>query len=419
MASKKNTSGNKPTKKTVKKTTAKNAVKKNSSKAPAKKVVKKASPKKAVAKKPAAKKSLKSPAKKAAVKSSPKKGIAKASSTTQRSTKTESSSKSSGIAGKTFLFTGTLTGMQRKEAEALVKENGGSILSGVSDKLNYLVVGEDAGSKLEKAKAIKGVKILSEKEFVKMFANKSSPPIQSMPNTNFGSEHTLKVFIRLSGNGIDFRVKVIDNDDQIEYWKNKIEEGEGKELLNHLLNYEKDIEDGIESWHLDYFDNIGDNFQIIGPGYSKRTILNISVYKKNQSESQPANDELLNEISISITDDVLTQGQPLEEDDFYFFKGIGGDGLLDFNQESEYETFLCAISYDSGGYFRHEIDIPFGEGFDLKKIKYHLFEIRGTRYNDNTIVEALSYNGNLLKCKPGYWVTDNNSNDAEMIFRQD
>jgi uncharacterized protein (TIGR02145 family) len=81
------------------------------------------------------------------------------------------------IKGKTFIFTGTLTEFTRAEAESMVKENGGSILSGVTDKLNYLVVGEDAGSKLEKAKKIKTIKILKEKEFLKLIpSSKSSAP---------------------------------------------------------------------------------------------------------------------------------------------------------------------------------------------------------------------------------------------------
>jgi DNA ligase (NAD+) len=48
----------------------------------------------------------------------------------------------------------------------MVEKNGGQILSGVSSKLNYLVVGEDAGSKLEKAKKINSVKIISEDDFL-------------------------------------------------------------------------------------------------------------------------------------------------------------------------------------------------------------------------------------------------------------
>ncbi|WP_298714721.1 NAD-dependent DNA ligase LigA [Chitinophaga sp.] len=72
------------------------------------------------------------------------------------------------LSGQTFLFTGTLHKLKRSDAEALVEAQGGKILSGVSSKLNYLIVGEDAGSKLEKAKKINTVKILTEDEFIKM-----------------------------------------------------------------------------------------------------------------------------------------------------------------------------------------------------------------------------------------------------------
>jgi DNA ligase (NAD+) len=72
------------------------------------------------------------------------------------------------LTGLTFLFTGTLPTLKRSDAERMVEENGGSILSGVSAKLNYLVVGEDAGSKLEKAKKLNTVKIISEEEFLGM-----------------------------------------------------------------------------------------------------------------------------------------------------------------------------------------------------------------------------------------------------------
>ncbi len=70
--------------------------------------------------------------------------------------------------GQTFLFTGTLEQLKRSEAEAMVEENGGKIIGGVSSKLNYLVVGTDAGSKLEKAKKISTIRIISEDEFLKM-----------------------------------------------------------------------------------------------------------------------------------------------------------------------------------------------------------------------------------------------------------
>lgn len=76
------------------------------------------------------------------------------------------------LAGQTFLFTGTLPTLKRSQAEAMAEEQGGKILGGVSAKLNYLVVGEDAGSKLEKAKKINTVKILSEDEFLQLIGKK-------------------------------------------------------------------------------------------------------------------------------------------------------------------------------------------------------------------------------------------------------
>ncbi len=76
------------------------------------------------------------------------------------------------LKGQTFLFTGTLPTLKRSEAEAMAEENGGQLLTGVSAKLNYLVVGEEAGSKLEKAKKINTVKIISETEFLQIIGKK-------------------------------------------------------------------------------------------------------------------------------------------------------------------------------------------------------------------------------------------------------
>ena len=81
--------------------------------------------------------------------------------------KKESTGKDS-LGGQTFLFTGTLAQLKRSDAEAMVEANGGKIVTGVSSKLNYLIVGEDAGSKLEKAKKINTIKIISEVEFLQL-----------------------------------------------------------------------------------------------------------------------------------------------------------------------------------------------------------------------------------------------------------
>ncbi|MBS1781456.1 MAG: NAD-dependent DNA ligase LigA [Bacteroidetes bacterium] len=70
------------------------------------------------------------------------------------------------FSGKTFLFTGTLSQLKRSEAEAIVEKLGGKIATSVSSKLNYLIVGTDAGSKLEKAKKLTTISILSEEQFL-------------------------------------------------------------------------------------------------------------------------------------------------------------------------------------------------------------------------------------------------------------
>jgi DNA ligase (NAD+) len=69
--------------------------------------------------------------------------------------------------GKTFVLTGTLSAYSRSDAAALIKERGGKVAGSVSAKTDYLLVGEDPGSKLDKAHALK-VEILTEEQFTKM-----------------------------------------------------------------------------------------------------------------------------------------------------------------------------------------------------------------------------------------------------------
>lgn len=73
------------------------------------------------------------------------------------------------LSGKSFLVTGTLP-LARDKAQARIQENGGKLLSGVSSKLNFLVVGDDPGSKLEKANNL-GVTIISWDDVLKMIEN--------------------------------------------------------------------------------------------------------------------------------------------------------------------------------------------------------------------------------------------------------
>ena len=80
----------------------------------------------------------------------------------------DSLAKNNKLEGKTFLFTGSLQQFNRDRAKQLVEENGGKLLSSVSANLNYLVVGEDAGSKLTKAKKIPSITVLTEDEFLNL-----------------------------------------------------------------------------------------------------------------------------------------------------------------------------------------------------------------------------------------------------------
>ena len=66
-----------------------------------------------------------------------------------------------GVAGKSFVLTGTLPTLKRDEAGDLIKNAGGKVSGSVSKKTDYVVAGEDAGSKLEKARAL-GVKVIDE-----------------------------------------------------------------------------------------------------------------------------------------------------------------------------------------------------------------------------------------------------------------
>lgn len=83
--------------------------------------------------------------------------------------KTTSTNKKSSdiLAGKVFVLTGTLPNLSRKDASQLIEENGGKTSSSVSKKTDYVLAGEDAGSKLDKANSL-NIKVISEQEFLDM-----------------------------------------------------------------------------------------------------------------------------------------------------------------------------------------------------------------------------------------------------------
>jgi DNA ligase (NAD+) len=73
----------------------------------------------------------------------------------------------SNLTGKTFVLTGTLPTLSRDEASALIRQAGGNVTGSVSKNTNYVLAGDEAGSKLDKAKEL-GIEILNEEQFLKM-----------------------------------------------------------------------------------------------------------------------------------------------------------------------------------------------------------------------------------------------------------
>ncbi len=75
--------------------------------------------------------------------------------------------------GMSFVFTGGLSKLTRQEAEEKIESRGGRASSSVSAKTDYVVIGENPGSKYSKAKKL-GVKVIDEKEFLELIGEKTS-----------------------------------------------------------------------------------------------------------------------------------------------------------------------------------------------------------------------------------------------------
>ncbi len=79
----------------------------------------------------------------------------------------EETAKGGILEGKTFVLTGTLPTLKRSEAQKMIEDNGGKVSGSVSKKTDFVVAGEEAGSKLDKAQSL-GVAVITEEELLKM-----------------------------------------------------------------------------------------------------------------------------------------------------------------------------------------------------------------------------------------------------------
>ena len=76
---------------------------------------------------------------------------------------------SGNLSGKTFVLTGTLGSLNRSQAQTAIEERGGKVTGSVSRQTDFVVAGENPGSKLERAQAL-GINLLTEEEFLQLLA---------------------------------------------------------------------------------------------------------------------------------------------------------------------------------------------------------------------------------------------------------
>jgi DNA ligase (NAD+) len=86
----------------------------------------------------------------------------------------EKKQRSTELAGLTFVLTGTLPNISRDQAKAMIEAAGGKVSGSVSKKTNYVVAGEEAGSKLDKAQELK-VPVLDEAGLTRLLESGKAP----------------------------------------------------------------------------------------------------------------------------------------------------------------------------------------------------------------------------------------------------
>lgn len=344
---------------------------------PAKKTVKKAA-KKSVKKSPtklAKKKPVKTASKKTVKKVSvkPSSKIAKKKPTKPKTKKVDISDLDidldrmldSDIFGSSFLFTGTLTSMQRKEAEQKVEDLGGKIVSTVNSKLDYLVAGEKAGSKLAAAKKIKSIKIIDEKTFLSILSDENSEDISGDSDVEIDGKYKIKFDIY--GYGGEHCVTELDKK-QLKYWKKKFDDDAyeaRQELRDHLWDYEDG--DEIPDTHFGKWYDQGSIVHAERAFYESSNLV-LSVFR---------DDEEIETIDIPVTDQSIKK-------EFY-------DEFVPNPKKDKGKAYLHTYSSDRGSYCHGEFELPDGQQFQLSKLSLvvkHLF--------DHLIVWNICYDGEYL-----------------------
>lgn len=350
--------------------------------APAKKTVKKAakkSPTKLVKKK-TTKSAIKKTVKKAAVKSptkiakrKPTKKIVKKVNTKPKTKKVDipdldinlDKMLESDVFGSSFLFTGTLTSMQRKDAEQKVEDLGGKIVSAVNSKLDYLVAGEKSGSKLTAAKKIKSIKIIDEKTFLSMLSDDNHEDESDDSDGEVDGKYKIKFDIY--GYGGEHCVTSLDKK-QLKYWKKKFDDDAyeaRQELRDHLWDYEDG--DEIPDTHFGKWYDQGHIVHAERAFYESSNLV-LSVFK---------DDEEIENIDIPVTDQSINK-------EFY-------DEFVPNPKKDKGKAYLHTYSSDRGSYCHGEFELPEGQKFQLSKLSLvvkHLF--------DHLIVWNVCYDGEYL-----------------------
>ena len=292
--------------------------------------------------------------------------------------------KTTTIAGNTFLFTGKLTEFTREDAEAHIEAEGGKVLSGVSAKLNYLVVGEDAGSKLKKAEALGTVTILHEKEFLKMMNSGKKTPAKAVtkaepkkPTTVLGRNVTRFTY-KITGYGSEIAWVGL-NKGQIKYWgkvyKSQSESSSQRELVDHI-RHGSAPEENKQGYIGPYYD-WNDEFEEYPYFEGSKLIIELFGGKEGN--------EVIDKLEISLDDKKIKKS---------FFKGFIKTSIT---EKVFSKGIVFARTEDEGEFCRGEREITEKEDrFSIDKFYLSVEKIQGLNY-----VSMIEYDEIMLDCEVG------------------